>query len=288
MQHASNPIPAHAAGVGLKPAHYSQALTGDHGLDFFEVHAENFMGEGGPPHRWLSAFREKFNLSIHGVCLSIGGQSPLDADHLARLKTLVDRYQPELVSEHLAWSAHNGTSHNDLLPSPLTNASFKTVKDHVNQVQDTLGRQILMENPSLYLLPQDTTISETEFLNELAKQTGCGLLLDINNIYVSAHNIGFKAEKYVDAVDESVVKEIHLAGHVIDQLDDVTMLVDNHGAPMCDEVIELYNRFVRRAGARPTLIEWDTDIPDFDVLISETKRAKRAARGATQKEMVDA
>jgi uncharacterized protein (UPF0276 family) len=288
MQKPPNPIPAHAAGVGLKPAHYSQALSRDHGLDFFEVHAENFMGEGGPPHRWLSAFREKFGLSIHGVCLSIGGQSPLDVDHLARLKTLVDRYQPGLVSEHLAWTAHNGVSHNDLLPSPLTKASFKTVKDHVDQVQGTLGRQILIENPSLYLLPQDTTIPETKFLNELAKQTGCGLLLDINNIYVSAHNIGFSAEEYVDAVEESVVHEIHLAGHVIDRLEDVTMLVDNHGAPMCDEVLGLYNRFVRRAGPRPTLIEWDTDIPDFDVLISETKRAKQAAKGAAKKELVHA
>lgn len=267
-----------SAGVGLKPAHYQEALESNHVLDFFEVHAENFFGAGGPPHRWLSAISEKFDLSIHGVCLSIGAPAPLHKEHLVRLADLVCRYQPKLVSEHLAWCGNEGLFHNDLLPAPLNSHSFQFVRDHVNEVQDVLGRQILIENPSLYLDIKDSDIAEPDFLNALAAETGCGLLFDVNNVFVSASNLGFSAADYCRKINPKYVKEIHLAGHVIDVHEGQEILVDNHGAPICDEVLELYSDFVASAGHRPTLVEWDTDVPEFSVLVAETRRAFEAAK----------
>jgi len=265
-----------AVGVGLKAPHYKEALKEPHEIDFFEVHAENFMGEGGPPHRWLSGFRSQFPLSIHGVCLSIGGRNTLDEDHLDRLASLVERYRPALVSEHLAWSSDGGFFYNDLLPPPLTATSLARTCAHVDQVQERLGRQILIENPSQYLKLAEDDIPEPEFLNELARRTGCGLLLDINNVYVSASNLGFNAEDYLDAVNADAVAEIHLAGHAIDRFEGATIRVDNHGTHVCNDVLKLYERFIRGSGIRPTLVEWDTNIPSFATLKAEAGAAKSA------------
>ena len=281
------PLPAQCVGVGLKPAHYRDALSlgalADRaGFDpsvfsFFEVHAENFMGAGGPSHAWLTAIREKFPLSVHGVCLSIGGTAPLDTEHLQRLKTVVDRYDPVLVSEHLAWCAHETLFYNDLIAPPMTREHFARVCEHIDQVQTALGRKILIENPSQYLkLPDE--MSEPEFLNGLANKTGCGLLLDVNNIYVSAENIGFDAFAYLDAINSDHVGEIHLAGHAIDAASGLR--IDDHGSPVPDAVGALYQRFIERAGLRPTLVEWDTDTPPLAELAREAEKAKGWMRAA--------
>jgi len=266
----------HAVGVGLKAPHYKEALEEPHEIDFFEVHAENFMGEGGPPHRWLSGFHSQFPLSVHGVCLSIGGRDALDEDHLDRLASLVERYRPALVSEHLAWSSDGGFFYNDLLPPPLTATSLARTCAHVDQVQERLGRQILIENPSQYLKLTENDIPEPAFLNELSHRTGCSLLLDINNVFVSASNLGFNAEDYLDAVNTDAVAQIHLAGHAIDHFEGATIRVDNHGAHVCKDVMTLYERFVRHAGPRPTLVEWDTNVPPFETLKMEADAAKSA------------
>lgn len=270
------PVPATAAGVGLKPQHYKEAIGGGFGLDFFEVHAENFFGEGGPPHRWLTAFRREFALSIHGVSLSIGGRDALDKEHLARLKRLVERYQPAIVSEHLAWSADSGVHFNDLLAPPLSESSLARVAAHVDETQDALGRRILIENPSAYLPGAPADMSEPEFLGRLVARTGCGLLFDINNVYVSAGNLGFDAAAYVDAVNAADVGEIHLAGHAVERFAGVELRIDDHGSAVRREVWALYERFIARAGPRPTLIEWDTDVPPFAVLAGEALKARAA------------
>ncbi|MBB5518271.1 MNIO family bufferin maturase [Amphiplicatus metriothermophilus] len=277
---SQNPIPALGAGIGLKPHHYRAALDGADGLDFFEVHAENFMGDGGPPHRWLAAIRETRALSVHGVYLSIGGRNDLDKDHLARLRRVVDRYDPAIVSEHLAWSADGGVFFNDLIAPPLTSAALARTCDHVDEVQEALGRRILIENPSSYLAPATVEIPETDFLNELARRTGCGILLDVNNVYVSAFNIGFDAECYIDAIDAGAVGEIHVAGHAVDRFDDVVIRVDDHGSPPPPPVLALLERFARRAGLRPVLFEWDTRPPALDALAQEALAAKEIMRAA--------
>lgn len=274
MTHSRLPLAADAVGVGLKAPHYREALEESHDIDFFEVHAENFMGDGGPPHRWLSGFQARFPLSVHGVCLSIGGRDALSSDHLGRLARLVERYRPALISEHLAWSSDGGFFYNDLLPPPLTSASLARACAHVREVQDRLGRQILIENPSQYLKPVDEEIPEPQFLNELASRTGCGLLLDINNVYVSACNLGFSAEAYLDAIDPDDVREIHLAGHAIDRFGDIVIRVDNHGAHVCENFMALFERFILKAGPRPTLIEWDTNVPPFETLKAEAAAVK--------------
>jgi uncharacterized protein len=283
--HHINPIPAASVGVGLKPAHYRDVLfppkndsdrAGDlaYQFDFFEVHAENYMCDGGPAHAWLNAIREHYSLSIHGVCLSLGGFNNLDTDHLQRLRIVVDRFQPALVSEHIAWCAHDGVFYNDLLAPPLTQTTLARTAEHIDQTQTALGRRILIENPSSYLkLPGD--MSEPDFLNALARKTGCGLLLDINNIYVSACNLKFDAITYLDAIDHALVEEIHLAGHAVDTNRGVEIRVDDHGSPVCDDVGALYRRFIRSAGAHPTLVEWDTDTPPLKTLSEEA--AKTAA-----------
>jgi len=265
-----------AVGVGLKAPHYKEALKEPHEIDFFEVHAENFMGDGGPPHRWLSGFQSQFPLSIHGVCLSIGGRDALDEDHLDRLASLIERYRPELVSEHLAWSSDGGFFYNDLIPPPLTATSLARTCAHVDQVQERLGRQILIENPSQYLKLTEDDIPEPEFLNEIARRTGCGLLLDINNVFVSASNLDFSADEYIGVINADAVAEIHLAGHAIDHFEGATIRVDNHGSHVCHEVMTLFERFVRHAGPRPTLVEWDTNVPPFETLKAEAAAAKSA------------
>lgn len=279
MTKTEQTIPAQSVGIGLKPVHYREALgskarSGGAGVDFFEVHAENFMGAGGPPHAWLAAVCEKFPLSVHGVSLSLAGVDPLNGEHLARLKTVVDRYNPAIVSEHLAWGAHDGIYYHDLLAPPVTRETFRRLSDNVKHVQDVLGRRILIENPSQYL-DVEAEIPLPDALNELARDADCGLLLDINNAYVSACNLGFDASHFLDAIDPAFVGEIHLAGHAVDRFDGFEIRVDDHGSRVCEAVGELYSRFVERAGPRPTLVEWDTDVPAFDILLDEAARARR-------------
>lgn len=262
------------AGVGLKGEHYQDILDGKPDLGFFEVHAENYMGDGGPPHRYLTAIRERYPLSVHGVGLSIGGAGDLDAAHLERLARVVDRYEPGLVSEHLAWSTHDTGFLNDLLPLPYTEETLARVVEHVDQVQQRLKRQILIENPSTYVVFETSTMGEIEFISELAKRAGCGLLFDVNNVFVSATNHGWSAEAYVDAYPVEQVGEIHLAGHAED-VDDAgaPLLIDAHDREVKDDVWALYARTLRRTGPLPSLIEWDNDVPEWPVLMAEAARA---------------
>lgn len=270
-----NPIPARA-GVGLKPHHYHDILDGRPDIGWFEVHAENYMGAGGPPHHYLSRIRERYPLSIHGVGLSIGGAGPLDKAHLARLRRIVDRYQPGLFSEHLAWSTHDEHYLNDLLPLPYTQATLALVAEHVDEVQTALGRQMLIENPSSYVRLGDSDMSETEFLSELVRRTGCGLLLDVNNVVVSATNHGYDADAYIDAFPVEHVGEIHLAGHAVFVDDDgAPLLVDAHDRKVIGQVWDLYRRAIARSGPKPTLIEWDNNIPTWPELLAEATLAER-------------
>lgn len=271
-------IPARA-GVGLREMHYEDALANkaeEHkaGIHWFEFHPENYMGGGGVPHYFLAKIAERFPLSMHGVGLSIGGAGPLDAEHLERLKELDKRYQPQLVSEHLAWSTHESRFMNDLLPLPFNAETLQVVCDHLDQLQNYLGRQVLLENPSSYLSFQDSDMDEVMFLSEVAKQTGCGLLLDINNVFVSAHNMGWNAIEYVDAFPLGKVGEIHLAGHQTEILEDgESLLIDTHDRPVAGSVWDIYKRVVEKAGCIPTLIEWDAEIPAWPVLFEEGRRA---------------
>jgi uncharacterized protein len=269
----SSPIPPRA-GVGLKAQHYRDILDGVPDIGWFEVHAENYMGEGGPPHAYLTALRERYPLSLHGVGLSIGGSGPLDKAHLARLRALIDRYQPALFSEHLAWSSHDTVYLNDLLPLPYTEETLALVCTHIDEVQDTLERQMLLENPSTYVAFAEVSMSEIEFLREIVRRTGCGLLLDVNNVFVQATNHGFDAGAYIDAFPAEHVSEIHLGGHDDDEDDDGSpLLIDDHGREVADPVWALYAHALARTGAKPTLIEWDNDVPDWPTLLAEAKRA---------------
>ncbi|WP_072394624.1 DUF692 domain-containing protein [Hyphomicrobium sp. CS1GBMeth3] len=266
-------IPA-CAGVGLKPEHYHEILEHRPDIGWFEVHPENYMGAGGPPHHYLSRVRERYPLSLHGVGLSIGAASPLDREHLSRLKALIDRYEPGLFSEHLAWSTHDTFYMNDLLPLPYTEQTLALVATHVDKTQTFLGRRILIENPSTYVRFADPHMTEIEFLSELVRRTGCGLLLDVNNVYVSATNNGYDPVAYIEAFPVEQVGEIHLAGHAeIEDGDGGRLLVDAHDRAVVDPVWALYARAIARAGAVPTLIEWDNDIPTWSRLFAEAKRA---------------
>ncbi|ODR96654.1 hypothetical protein AUC69_13655 [Methyloceanibacter superfactus] len=272
-QRQTGPIPPRA-GVGLKPQHYRDILDAEPDIGWFEIHAENYMGEGGPPHAYLTAVRERYPLSLHGVGLSIGGSGPLDKDHLARLKALADRYEPALFSEHLAWSSHDTVYLNDLLPLPYTEATLATVCGHIDEVQEALGRQMLLENPSTYVAFAATSMSEVEFLREIVRRTGCGLLLDVNNVFVQAANHGFDAAAYVDGFPAEHVGEIHLGGHAEDADDDGSaLLIDDHGREVADPVWALYARALARTGPTPTLIEWDNDVPAWATLFAEARRA---------------
>ncbi len=267
-------LPA-AAGVGFKPQHFDDILADARGVAFFEVHAENHFGAGGPPHRRLTALRERFALSIHGVGLSIGGAGPLDRDHLARLAALVARYRPQAVSEHLAWSSHGGVGFPDLLPLPLTEATLARVVDHLDEVQTALGRRILLENPSTYLRFAESTIPEVEFIAEASRRSGCGLLLDVANVDVSATNHGFDPRAYLAAFPLDRVEEIHLAGR-FETADEagLPLFVDAHDSPVADPVWRLYAEVIARTGPLPTLIERDEAIPTWEVLAAEAAMAE--------------
>ncbi len=263
------------AGTSFKPQHLAAILDGGRQRGFFEVHAENYMGAGGPPHRALEAVRRDYPLSLHGVCMSIGGPQPLDKAHLARFRGLVERYEPALVSEHLAWSTHDTTYFNDLLPLPYTEATLARVCDHIDQVQDAIWRPLLLENPSTYLAFEESTMSETEFMRRVAERTGCGLLLDINNVFVSATNHGFSALEYLSDFPLSRVGEIHLAGHAKQEDDEGDLLlIDSHDGPVADAVWKLFQIVIAQCGPVPTLIEWDSQIPDWPVLKAEAAAAQ--------------
>ncbi len=266
-------LPPHA-GTGFKPQHFAQIAALPLPGSFFEVHAENYMGAGGPPHAMLERLRADHALSIHGVGLSIGGDEPLDKAHLQRLKALCARYQPESFSEHLAWSSHGGEFFADLLPLPYTPDSLARIADHIDRVQEVLGRQMLLENPATYVMFPESEISETEFLRALVRRTGCGLLLDINNVHVSAHNHGFDARNYLARFPMDAVGEIHLAGHFRHASDEGEILIDAHGAAVAEPVWALYAEIIAQIGAKPTLIEWDNDVPDWPVLRAEALHAQ--------------
>ena len=270
-------------GVGYKPAHFRDILAATQPVGFFEVHAENYMGAGGPPHAQLGALRERYALSVHGVGLSIGSMQPLDCDHLARLKMLCDRYAPESFSEHLAWSSHRDVYFNDLLPLPYTQQTLRRVAEHIDEVQTALGRQMLLENPSTYIRFSESTIPEVDFLTELSKRTGCGLLLDINNVFVSAKNHGTQPLTYLQSFPFDQVKEIHLGGHH-EETDDVgaPLLIDAHGSPISAAVWTLYAHVIASTGAIATLIEWDNDVPDWPTLRAEAVAAQKILPDASR------
>lgn len=263
------------AGVGFKSAHFAE-LTNPGAVSWLEVHAETYMVEGGPRLAMLDDLRARFPVSVHGVGLSIGGEGPLDPVHLARLKRLIDHVRPAQFSEHLAWSTHEGSYFSDLLPLPYTAATLERVAAHVDEVQQRLGLRMLLENPSSYLVFEESTLSETAFLAEIARRTGCGLLLDINNVFISASNLGTSAQGYLADYPVELVGEIHLAGYVEeDDGQGGPLLIDTHGAPVADPVWALYAEVITRTGPRPTLIEWDNDVPDFRTLEAEAARAAR-------------
>ena len=266
------PIPARA-GIGLRAEHYDAVLDTRPSVGWLEVHSENYFGAGGKPLDYLERIRPHYPLSLHGVGLSIGSTDPLDRRHLAALKTLIRRFEPALVSEHLSWSSVSGRHFNDLLPLPYTEEALDHLAERVSEAQDALGRQILIENPSSYLQYVESVIPEWEFLAELARRSGCGVLLDVNNIYVSARNHGFDASAYLRAIPLPVVQEIHLAGFTINRFDGGEILIDTHNQPVCPAVWTLYQQAVQRFGQIPTLIEWDADLPDLAVLVAEAGRA---------------
>jgi uncharacterized protein len=275
-----------AAGTSLKPEHYAAILAESPGVGFFEVHAENFFCDGGPRHRWLTALRERHPLSMHGVGLSLGGAEEPDRAHLARLRALLSRYEPQAFSEHLAWSRGPAGHLNDLLPLPYSNASLAQVAAHIDQVQTALGRRILIENPATYLRFHDDGMGEAVFLRQLVARSGCGLLLDLNNVHVCAVNHGYDAMDYLRALPLQAVGEIHLAGHAqhVDAQGQV-LLIDSHDAPVAPAVWSLYEHCLQLTGPLPTLVEWDSQLPDWPGLRAEANQAQQrldAARTARQ------
>ena len=268
-----DPIPAQA-GIGLRTEHYTDFLEGRPATAWLEIHPENYFGPGGKPLHFLERIRADYPLSLHGVGLSIGSTDPLDRLHLDKLKELIRHFEPALVSEHVSWGSVGGRYHNDLLPLPYTEEALAHMVERVGQVQDVLGRQILIENVSSYLRYEDSTLTEWEFVAELARRAGCGLLLDINNIYVNACNHGFDAETFLYAIPRDLVQEIHLAGFTVNTFEDGEILIDTHSRPVCDQVWDLYRKAVQYLGTVPTLIEWDADLPALEVLLDEAGRAQ--------------
>ncbi len=268
------------AGLGLKPQHYDAALACSRAGLWFEVHPENYMVAGGPRLAWLEAIRSKHPISLHGVALSLAADAEPDAAHLKRLAELARRVEPALISEHLAWSTWRGAYHPDLLPFPRTTQALVRISENVFRTQDALQRRIAIENPSHYLKLDDHEWSEADFLRELAHRSGCGLLLDVNNVYVSACNMGYSAEEYIDAFPDTSVMEIHLAGHAPDPNLGDALLVDSHDAPVAPAVWVLYERLIHRIGVRPTLIERDDNLPEFGTLLTERDRAAAVLRGS--------
>ena len=265
-----------APGVGYKPQHFTDLMDNPGSVAWLEIHAENYMGAGGRPIAQLRHLAERFALSVHGVGLSIGGEGRLDPEHLKRLKHLVEWSNPASFSEHLAWSTHDSAFLNDLLPLPYTKDTLTRVADHIDEVQEVVGRRMLLENPSSYLAFDESTYEETDFLREIAARTGCGLLLDVNNVFVSATNLGTDPISYINAFPLDLVGEIHLAGHDEDHDDHGRpLLIDSHGREVAEPVWSLFEHVIQKGGAQPSLIEWDNDVPDWPVLEAEAARAAR-------------
>jgi uncharacterized protein len=269
------------AGIGLRSLHMNEVMERRPAAGWFEVHAENFMDEGAGANQ-LEHIRYDYDVSIHGVGLSLGSAQGISQDHLSRLKDVCLRYEPAMVSEHVSWSVCNGIYLNDLLPVPHDEEALAIVADNISRTQDTLRREILIENLSAYVGFARSTMSEPEFLGELARRTGCGLLLDINNVFVSAQNLGFDARTYIEALPANTIGEIHLAGHAENLTPDGPVLIDNHGSQVSSAVWSLYTFATHKFGRRPTLIEWDSDLPSLDVLLGEAERADDFARRAVR------
>ena len=263
------------AGIAPKPQHYGPLLADPHPPAFIEVHAENFLGAGGAPHASLRALRDRFALSIHGVGLSIGGDGPLDQHHVERIAALLERYQPDSFSEHLAWSSHGGNHFNDLLPVVYDESSLRRVCEHVDQLQSRFGRQILIENPATYVQFDASSIPEAQFLASMVERTGCGLLLDVNNAYVNCNNHGRDMANYLAELPLHAAGQVHLSGHLLD-CDSVgaPLLIDNHGSEVAPEVWSWYAYALERTGPLPTLIEWDNDVPGYNLLRDQVMRAQ--------------
>ncbi len=266
------PIPAQA-GIGLRGQHYRAVLETRPPVGWFEVHSENYFGGGGRPLYFLERIRADYPLSLHGVGLSLGSTDPLNLAHLRRLKDLVARFEPTFVSEHLSWSSVGGRYLNDLLPLPYSAEALVHIVERIGRVQEYLGRQILVENISRYLSYEHSTLPEWEFVAEAARRSGCRILLDINNIYVNAVNHGFDERAYVDAIPRELVQEIHLAGFTRNRFEDGEIIIDSHNRPVADPVWALYRHALERLGPKPTLIEWDTDLPALTVLVEEARKA---------------
>lgn len=271
-------------GVCLKPQHYQGILNGQPDVGWFEIHAENYLGDGGAPLHYLEKICQHYALSIHGVGMSIGSADGIDKNHLKRVAALVDRFQPDSFSEHLAWSTHDNVFYSDLLPVPYNQLVEDIVCEHIDIVQSTMNRQMLLENPSNYLTLESSTMQETEFLRNVVRRTGCGLLLDVNNVYVSAQNCGYSAREYVSAVGLEHVGEIHLAGHSEDNsVPEEVLLIDAHDREVAEQVWSLFEYTLELGGARPSLIEWDNAVPEFEILFAEMQKADTAARATGKK-----
>jgi uncharacterized protein len=263
------------AGAGFKPEHFGAISAARQPVGFFEIHAENYMGAGGVPHAQLRFIRENYPLSLHGVGLNLGSSERLDRAHLARLKDLCERYQPECFSEHLAWSSQDGLYFNDLLPLPYKEASLGAVIAHVDETQSALQRRLLIENPATYVRFAESTIPEIEFLAAIARATGCGLLLDVNNVFVSARNHATSPGAYLEALPLDLIEEIHLAGHFATaDAQGSALLIDAHGSPVIDEVFALFAAVIAGTGPLPTVVEWDNDVPEWPVLLNEVLKAQ--------------
>ena len=266
------PIPARA-GIGLRSPHHEHAAAGRIDVAWLEVHTENYFHDGGPSVDALERARTHYPLSFHGVGLGLGSVEPTDREHLARVKRAVERFEPALVSEHACWGHAGGEHFNDLLPLPYTEEAAGLLAARVTHVQDVLGRQILVENLSSYFAYSASRLTEWEFLAAVVERSGCGLLLDVNNLYVNSVNLGLDAGRFIDVIPAAAVQEIHLAGHRRNQVGDRDLLIDDHGSSVCAEVWSLYGRAIKRLGPVPTLIEWDTGVPAIEVLVAEARKA---------------
>lgn len=277
-------IPA-AAGIGLREPHRQAFVAAGSPCPWVEIHSENYLVPGGPRLTGIERVRRDRPLSCHGVGLSLGSAGGLDPDHLLRLRALYDRLEPGLVSEHLSWSVTDGVYLNDLLPLPYTEETLERVRRNIDHAQDAFGRRILVENPSAYVAFADSAIPEGEFLAALVARSGCGLLLDVNNLYVSASNLGFDHTVWLDAIPTAAVEELHLAGHARLTIGNEELLIDDHGSAVGDPVMALYTEVIRRIGPRPVLIEWDNDLPELGTLLAEAARAQAVLDGSLGREV---
>lgn len=280
--------PLEPVGIGLRYPHYNEVLGTDLNLGWLEVHPENYFG-GGVHRHFLSQAREKFQLSLHAIGLSLGSDDPVSEDHLREFKELIDIYRPFNVSDHASWSASGNAHLNDLLPLPYTQESLDKLSRNIEKTQEYFGRKILVENPSTYLAFEGNEMHEDVFMNKLAEQTGCGILLDLNNIYVQAHNHGYDAWSYIETIDKRNVGEMHLAGHIEQDVENtygetVQILIDTHSRPVKKDVWDLYEHAVEKIGIIPTLIEWDQDFPTLETLVAEAQKARAIIQNSTQQQ----